>query len=984
MTVTVTDSSTPPMTARASTTSFVVQRPGAPSGSGGVAGQDDVAIDGLLVKPQGNLPSAVKSGDSVTADYVISGGVGPYAATMDPPIPGLAVTVRQGWGAVTAEFAGTPPAGSYPAGRVTVSDSSVPPLTGSVATPSVSVVAPPAQPLTLAFTPLPSHEPTGAAVESVVSASGGTPPYAISMDAPDPGFALTPGADGSSATLAGTVADGTYAPMTARVVDSSTPPQSATATVNGFVAQDPSIPAIVITPSNVFSTVTTGQPGYEYLLVSGGTYPYAGSATTPADVTFVDYTNYGSAFFYYYPTQPEEIPAFDLTVTDSGGLSTTYTVPKVTAVAPVKTPFSLVAVQDFPNTVQPGDTTQAYVQVVGGTAPFHVAGLSPVDDGFAVPGDPSGGYQPTVDVIGKPSRAGAFDPMTLSVSDATGAVATLRLDGFKVPRPTPITLTAIGTVPTDVALGDRYKASYVVAGGVPPYAITTAGSPAGVAADVVYQTVTLSGRPTQAGGQPGTGVTVTDAFGTVANLSTDPFSVQRYGDADTLVLHGNPAVPLRASLGVALSATYEVFGGTPPYRVTVDHLPAGLALTPEAVDTTGQAPGNIVAWDVSGTPSVAGMKTSSTITAFDSAGHHVAVGTGEMNVVDDGAYSPLQVSGYSHIGATSLDYAADGPSGTATVGMGSDFGGGVYYQGGIEPVTFAVSGGYPGLHEVVEVAHDYNGRTFQTVSLFGTPASPGTVDPIYVTATDAVGRTATYVVHGFAVSADAPGPAVPVVLTATSDIPDVAVGQSVSAAFAATGGTTYYGGKPQAYGYTLTGAPRGLMLSDLQSLDGTISVVGSPLEAGTFAPTVVVSDNYESTASYTMKPFTVAAAQPSAGGLCLLRPFSVGPYATNDGFGSYGSYVTAVVGCGTAPYTVTTAANAPDGVLVGPAGPCPTGIDGTIAAWSTTSDPITVTNLGVTVTDIEGRTVTIPSFTGALDPQSLGYEDGYRTGCGLN
>ncbi len=338
------------------------------------------------------LPGATV-GQAYTATLGASGGTSPYAWTATTALPaGLALSAN-------GVLSGSPTAtGTFTIG-VSVSDSS---STKQTATGSfkVTVVAA-AAPLVIATTSFPAAT-VGTSFSSTLSASGGSSPYVWSATTAVPtGLVLN-----SNGTLSGTPsAAGTFN-IGVKVVDNAVPSQSASKTLSLAVAAAPTAPLSITTTS-----VPNGTSGQSYnvsLLASGGSTPYAWTATTslPAGISLGSNGSLSGT--------PSASGTFTIGVKVSDSSSTVKTATAsytltVAAAAPTAVSITTTSVPSGTS-----GTGYAYgLNATGGTTPY---GWS-----LAAGQLPSGmSLTSTGSLAGTPSATGTFN-FTAKVSDANNS-----------------------------------------------------------------------------------------------------------------------------------------------------------------------------------------------------------------------------------------------------------------------------------------------------------------------------------------------------------------------------------------------------------------------------------------------------------------------------------------------------------------------------------------------------------------------------------
>ncbi len=947
--VTVTDSASPANTASLVTHAFTLAAKPAVS---------------LTMSANPDFPTSVRQGTQVRAEYTATGGTAPYTFTLDGTLPGVPVSGTFGgsqWGPGTVDLQGTPSTtGVQTPVTVTATDSSTPPVTGTYSTPAFDVVPLPPAPLYVGMSPeIPSTVASGVNQSFTYTYGGGTAPYAATLSSIPTGMAFAP-ADDTHSILSGTPADGGYNAITLTVTDSANPPATATYVAQSFTVQDPSTPAVVVTASPAFlPTVGIGSSDYAYLQFQGGTGPYTVSVgSTPADVAVRDlYDMYKQYFPYqvigltYSPTSIETLQPITVTVTDANGLTGSYTTNVVQSTPSTAAPLAVTPNNDLPSQVAYAATVFAGYTVTGGSQPYAIQASTPIAPGFTSPtlDNRQGWYGPgygDIELSGTPTAVGSNPGMTFIVTDSLGASATFTTNPFTLLPPPPIVIVASPDLPSSTPLGDQVSAYYPISGGVPPYTASYDAAPAGLTVSVPqpgdYQpTFSITGFPTAAGTDAPVTFTVTDSYGQALTFATDAMTVSQLGDATHLALYPNPELPTSVSYGASVSASYEVFGGTPPYQATFGGLPAGLSASPVPKPGGG---GYFDTWIVSGTPTTVGANQGASITVTDSAGNTLVGATGPFTL-GPGSASPLSVSGFFYVGT---DYGYTGNP-EITVAPGTYAYGRWVASGGLAPVTLALQGSAPGLNATVDGP---------TLTLIGGASTPGEVT-LSIVATDAAGNTASQVVPPYIVDGGANANLSSIAFSTVGDLQNLTVGDPVSVPFAETGGILQY--NYSSIQFSVAGAPAGMYMDQVNYTDTTATLSGVASQPGTYAPVVSVTDGISS-ASYQMQTFNVKPKDKDPGGLCIINPFSFGQAPEGDSRSGVTrlSYEWARVGCGVEPYTAVVTGGTGD--IVANQAPCTfmhCGVitAGVIMAARTGQDQV------VTVYDSAGNYATFPPLT---------------------
>ncbi|MDX8534107.1 putative Ig domain-containing protein [Mesorhizobium sp. VK25A] len=394
------------------------------------------------------------------------------------------------------------------------------------------------------------------------------------------------------------------------------------------------------------------------------------------------------------------------------------------------------------------------------------------------------------------------------------------------------------TLPGGATVGSAYSTSITASGGTAPYTFTiSAGSlPAGM---TLSSSGTLSGTPT-AGGTFNFTVRATDASG-----APGPFNgTQAYTltvAAPTITL---PATTLaNGTMGQAYSASLNpATGGTSPYTyaVTTGTLPPGVALSASGT--------------ISGTPTAAGTFNFS-VTATDS-----STGTGPYSSAAR-AYS-IQI--------VDIPPVANPVSAT------------VAYNSGANPITLNITGGAP--TSVAIGLAPANGTAIASGTSITYQPNPGYhgTDSFTYTATNSAGTSAPATVT-ITVSN-------PTITVSPSGALTAQVGVTYTQTFTASGGTA-------PYTLAVSGLPAGL--SQTGTTANSVTVSGTPTQAGSFSLTVSGSDSSTGPVAIS-QPFTLSVGAPT---LAMTPP--AGTLTATYG-SAYSQQFTA--SGGTAPYTYTVSA----------------------------------------------------------------------------
>jgi hypothetical protein len=844
-------------------------------------------------------------GSPYSGQIIAGGGTEPYSYSVtagDLP-DGLSLDPSNG------SITGVPESIGSSDATVTVTDSSTPPLTGTIDVP-IAVSAP--TPLTMADQTL-ADAAVSLSYAAIVTSSGGTGAvtYKVTSGSLPPGLHL----ETASGTIYGTPTTPGTTTFTVTGQDQSSPPQTASAAIT--VSVDEAEPLTAPTPAPI--EIQQGASISAELVSSGGKAPVkwtVESGTLPPGISL------------------QKSGGFSGTATTSGTYDLTAEATDSLPGAPQTTNVPVTIDVDAPeliqidtNDVPEGTMGEAYstsVEAEGGIAPYQYSvisgslppGLSLDPGSGAISGTPSaaGGYQATVQVNDAYSQAEAsftfvivprlltassstptptqgakysghirgaggvggllysvssgLLPAGLLLNTTTGAVTgrptssgpesfTLTVSDQTTPSPQSVSIPVAFTIGPAPALvlkvnlpselqGHPVSASVRAIGGVPAYsyAVTSGALPPGVTLD--NSDGAISGVPTAAGSFPIT-ITVTDS----ATPTPDTQSV-----SSTIIV--NPAGPAMAVApkpavqGVAYLDTLKSSGGVGPFSWSVSSgsLPAGLALDSEN-------------GEISGTPTGSGA-SDFTISTTDSStpAAQTSATPVEMNVEP----SPLKI----------LTLAVPDPV------VSSSYNSALSVSGGVGSVTWAVTAG--SLPSGLKLGPS-------TGKITGVPTSPQTSE-VGITATDdsspapqSASQTLTLSVVSSSVST----------LTVRTQ-PTVAFARSTyKSSFVSFGGS---GGKQ--WSVTSGSLPTGLTMAKT----GVIS--GTPRSAGEFPLTVQVTDHTSPTPEVANASLTFTVEQTP------LQALTTSAQEANQGK-TYALKLVAAGGVGSYNWSVTSGA-LPDGL----------------------------------------------------------------------
>ncbi len=537
----------------------------------------------------------------------------------------------------------------------------------------------------------------GVAYSSPVATSGGASPFTWTAQGLPPG--LTIGT--TNGTISGTPTQFGNFSVTASVVDAlgQTSSRTIPLTINPppFSITTTSLPPAVVTvPYSV--TVTS----------TGGVAPLAWSAQgLPTGLSIVPSTGTIAG-------TPTVNGSFTVTVTASDSLNRSASRQYSLVVS---LPVLTIATTALP----PGTMGSPYsttLAATGGVPPltWSAAGLPA---GLTI--DSSTGV-----IAGTPTTNGNFT-VTVRVVDSADQSASQQ---YSLVVGLPVLTIATTALPPGT-LGTPYSANLAGAGGVPPFAWSAAGLPAGLT--INSSTGVVAGTPTANGN-----FTVTVTLRDSADQSVN----RQFGLTIGLpVLSITTSSLPPATQGVAYAATLAGSGGVPPFVWTAQGLPNGLTVN----SGTGL---------ISGTPIPFGP-FDVTVTLSDAANQSTS-----RQFTLTVAPRPLTIATAS---------LAAGQQGTAYVGL-------VTAGGGVSPFTWSAAQLPPGL-----VINSLTGQ------ITGTPTATGTF-PARFTVVDAAQQTASATIP---IVIAAPGPP-PLQITGSGTLLPGTVGVPYATAIAINGGAPGY------------------------------------------------------------------------------------------------------------------------------------------------------------------------------------------------
>jgi subtilisin family serine protease len=499
----------------------------------------------LKVKGPGNSGQV---GTPYSSSLTASGGIPPYMFSISTLPAGL--TLDSSSGAIT----GTP---TSPVSNLSLT-STVADSTGASATASSTITI--AATLSLKF---PGGNGTvGIPYSTSVTATGGIPPYTLSITALPAGVTLDP----VTGIISGTPTATFSAKPTATVVDSTGASVSVAGSISIAAAaqlqlQIPGVKGYV------------GTPYSNTLAAKGGVPPYTFSINAlPAGLTL----DHSTGAITGIPTTVVSNFAVTGTVTDSFGVSATAT-GTITIAAATTLQLKLSSLSG-----QVGAVFVSPLIATGGSAPYTFS-VSALPAGLTLDG--------TNAISGTPTAVSSAQ-VTATVVDSTGTSATAT-GTFKIVPPT---LTLQFPFASGEA-GFPFSSSLSASGGYPPYTFSIPYPPGGL--KVNSSTGAITGTPNTVASTQ-VSATVTDSTGASAKATATINIVAK------LQLQ---ASGLNGEVGTPYSNTLNASGGFTPYTFSISSLPAGLTLN----STTGI---------ISGTPTTS-TSLKVTVTLADSYGASV-------------------------------------------------------------------------------------------------------------------------------------------------------------------------------------------------------------------------------------------------------------------------------------------------------------------------------------------------------------------------
>jgi len=435
-----------------------------------------------------SLPANAEAGKTYSGSCSASGGATPYTYSISSGTLPAGLSINSSSGTIS----GTPSTPGSSSFTVNVSDTSVPVQTATHAVTGFVVTGQ----LTLSCS-LPLNAVVGTAYTGSCSASGGATPYTYSISSGTLPAGLS--INSSNGVISGTPTTPGSSSFTVNVSDTSTPVQTASHALTGFVVTGQLTLSCSVPLNAVVGTAYTGSCS-----ASGGTSPYTysiSSGTLPAGLSI----NSSSGVISGTP-QAQGTNSFTVSVGDSA-------TPMKTAIQAVSglvvTGQQLALSCSLPFDAFVGVSYTGSCSASGGTSPYAYS----ISSG-ALPAGLSLNTSTGL-ISGAPTIKGSNN-FTVSVNDssspmrtATHAVSSLLVLGE---------LTLSCSSSSNAVVGLAYRGACMASGGTTPYtySITSGTLPAGLSLN--SSTGVISGTPTTQGSSSFT-VSVRDSSAIVQTVS---------------------------------------------------------------------------------------------------------------------------------------------------------------------------------------------------------------------------------------------------------------------------------------------------------------------------------------------------------------------------------------------------------------------------------------------------------------------------------
>jgi uncharacterized protein YhjY with autotransporter beta-barrel domain len=915
----------------------------------------------IVVVPT-TVPSATV-GSAYSTNITASGGTSPYTFAISAGALPAGVTLSSG-----GVLSGTPTAGGTFNFTVRATDASGTPGPFNGTRAYALTVAPPT--ITLPATTL-GNGTVGAAYSAALNpATGGTSPYTYAVT----GGALPAGVTLSSAgAFSGTPsAPGTYN-FAVTATDSSTGTGGYSSAPGSYSITIVNIPPVA---NAVSSTVAYGSSANPITLnITGGTPTSVAVASGAAHGTA---TASGTSISYTPTAGYAGSDSFTYTATNTAGTSTPATV--------------TITVSNPTITVTPSGTLTSQVgapftqtfTASGGAAPYTLT-VTGLPAGLSQTGTTAN----SVTISGTPAEAGSFS-LSVTGSDSStgnGPFAISQGVTLNVGAPTLALTPAAGTL--NATYGAAYSQQFTASGGTASYSYTvSAGAlPAGLALDPASGV--LSGTPT-ASGSFSFSVRATDSStGTGAPFAKTQNYVLQVAVPTIAVAPTTLPNPTAAS---AYSATITASGGIAPYTFSMSSgtLPNGLSLANDGSLTgtptqSGPASFTVLASDTNGqtgthTYNLTIGLPSLTVAPASLPNGDVGVAYNQTLSATGGnaAYSFAITSGTQPTGLTLSSTgtlsgtptapgifsftvtASDSTSGTAATGstaytveiidippLANPVSTTVAYNSSANPVTLNITGAPTSVAIATAPAHGTAIASGTSITYTPTAGFRGS-DPFTYTASNGGGTSTPATV-----TVTVGDPTITVSASGTLTTP---VGAAYTQTFTASGGNA-------PYTLSVSGLPAGL--SQTGTTANSVTVSGTPTEAGSFSLNVTGTDSSTGSGPVAIsQPFTLTVGAPTLALSPAAGPLTV-PYGApfSQSFSASG---------GISPYTFALTGALPNGLSFNNT----TGLLSGTAA-QTGSFPISVkatdsaTGTGAPFSVISSYTLNVAAPTIAITPATL-------------